>query len=42
MCKGCRARHVALLPSGPKCLGGDNDIKCALSPIQVAAMAAVA
>ncbi|XP_061373117.1 DNA-dependent metalloprotease WSS1-like [Gastrolobium bilobum] len=35
-----RAHHGALLPSGPRCLGGDNYIKSALSPIQAAAMAA--
>ncbi|XP_019055930.1 PREDICTED: DNA-dependent metalloprotease WSS1-like isoform X2 [Nelumbo nucifera] len=35
-----RARHGALLPSGPKRLGGDGDIMVALSPIQAAAMAA--
>ncbi|KAJ1405867.1 WLM domain [Sesbania bispinosa] len=35
-----RAQHRALLPSGPQCLGGDNNIKSALSPIQAAAMAA--
>ena len=35
-----RARRRALLPSGPQRLGGDNNIKSALSPIQAAAMAA--
>ncbi|KAK1276014.1 hypothetical protein QJS04_geneDACA003974 [Acorus gramineus] len=35
-----RARAGALLPSGPKRLGGDSDIMTALSPIQAAAMAA--
>lgn len=35
-----RARVEALLPSGPKRLGGDSSIKAALSPIQAAAMAA--
>ncbi|KAK7270601.1 hypothetical protein RJT34_25893 [Clitoria ternatea] len=35
-----RAHHRALLPSGPQYLGGDNNIKSALSPIQAAAMAA--
>ncbi|ERN07254.1 hypothetical protein AMTRI_Chr12g240860 [Amborella trichopoda] len=35
-----RARLEALLPSGPKRLGGDGDIMSALSPIQAAAMAA--
>ncbi|XP_008229369.1 PREDICTED: DNA-dependent metalloprotease WSS1-like [Prunus mume] len=35
-----RARHGALLPSGPRRLGGDSNIKAALSPIQAAAMAA--
>eukprot|EP00262_Sarcandra_glabra_P002553 TRINITY_DN12942_c1_g1_i1.p1 TRINITY_DN12942_c1_g1~~TRINITY_DN12942_c1_g1_i1.p1 ORF type:complete len:320 (+),score=57.96 TRINITY_DN12942_c1_g1_i1:153-1112(+) len=35
-----RARIGAILPSGPKCLGGDSDIMVALSPIQAAAMAA--
>lgn len=35
-----RARRGALLPSGPKRLGGDSNIKAALSPIQAAAMAA--
>ncbi|RDY01541.1 hypothetical protein CR513_15108, partial [Mucuna pruriens] len=35
-----RGHHRALLPSGPQYLGGDNNIKSALSPIQAAAMAA--
>ncbi|XP_020573095.1 DNA-dependent metalloprotease WSS1 isoform X2 [Phalaenopsis equestris] len=35
-----RARVGALLPSGPRRLGGDDVIMCALSPIQAAAMAA--
>jgi len=35
-----RARHRALLPSGPQYLGGDKNIKSSLSPIQAAAMAA--
>ena len=35
-----RARRGALLPSGPNRLGGDSNIKAALSPIQAAAMAA--
>ncbi|XP_043711380.1 DNA-dependent metalloprotease WSS1-like [Telopea speciosissima] len=35
-----RARQGALLPSGPKRLGGDSEIMVALSPIQAAAMAA--
>ncbi|XP_017423979.1 DNA-dependent metalloprotease WSS1 isoform X2 [Vigna angularis] len=35
-----RARHSALLPSGPQYLGGDTNIKSSLSPIQAAAMAA--
>ncbi|CAI9114559.1 OLC1v1015307C1 [Oldenlandia corymbosa var. corymbosa] len=35
-----RAKQGALLPSGPKRLGGDSSIKAALSPIQAAAMAA--
>lgn len=35
-----RARRGALLPSGPNRLGGDSNIKDALSPIQAAAMAA--
>ncbi|WVZ82202.1 hypothetical protein U9M48_029490 [Paspalum notatum var. saurae] len=35
-----RARNGALLPSGPRKLGGDNDIMSALSPVQAAAMAA--
>ncbi|KQK19194.1 DNA-dependent metalloprotease WSS1 [Brachypodium distachyon] len=35
-----RARNGALLPSGPRKLGGNNDIMSALSPIQAAAMAA--
>ncbi|KAJ0076308.1 hypothetical protein Patl1_34865 [Pistacia atlantica] len=35
-----RARHGALLPSGPNRLGGDSNIKAILSPIQAAAMAA--
>ena len=35
-----RARHGALLPSGPNRIGGDSSIKAALSPIQAAAMAA--
>ncbi|CAK7325099.1 unnamed protein product [Dovyalis caffra] len=35
-----RARRDTLLPSGPKRVGGDSNIKAALSPIQAAAMAA--
>ncbi|CAN1143723.1 DNA-dependent metalloprotease WSS1 [Linum perenne] len=35
-----RARRGTLLPSGPQRLGGDGNIKTALSPIQAAAMAA--
>ena len=35
-----RARNGALLPSGPRKLGGNNDIMSALSPMQAAAMAA--
>ncbi|XP_059640350.1 DNA-dependent metalloprotease WSS1-like [Cornus florida] len=35
-----RAQRGALLPSGPKRVGGDNNIMAALSPIQAAAMAA--
>lgn len=35
-----RARRDALLPSGPKRVGGDSNIKAALSPVQAAAMAA--
>lgn len=35
-----RARNGALLPSGPRKLGGNNAIMSALSPIQAAAMAA--
>ncbi|KAK7325329.1 hypothetical protein VNO77_29491 [Canavalia gladiata] len=35
-----RAHHRALMPAGPRYLGGDNNIKSALSPIQAAAMAA--
>lgn len=35
-----RARLGPLLPSGPKRLGGDSTIMCALSPVQAAAMAA--
>ncbi|XP_020277299.1 uncharacterized protein LOC109851528 isoform X1 [Asparagus officinalis] len=35
-----RARNGALLPSGPRRLGGDSEIMTALSPIQAAAMAA--
>ncbi|XP_077238277.1 DNA-dependent metalloprotease WSS1-like [Tasmannia lanceolata] len=35
-----RARAGALLPSGPRRLGGDGNIMSALSPIQAAAMAA--
>lgn len=35
-----RSRVGALLPSGPKRLGGDSSIKAALTPIQAAAMAA--
>lgn len=35
-----RARNGALLPTGPRKLGGNNDIMSALSPIQAAAMAA--
>lgn len=35
-----RARHRALLPSGPQYIGGDTNIKSSLSPIQAAAMAA--
>ncbi|XP_061975323.1 uncharacterized protein LOC133697022 [Populus nigra] len=32
-----RARRDTLLPSGPKRVGGDNNIKAALSPIEAAA-----
>ncbi|KAK9089875.1 hypothetical protein Scep_028957 [Stephania cephalantha] len=35
-----RSRLGAMLPSGPNRLGGDSNIKAALSPIQAAAMAA--
>ncbi|KAG5538071.1 hypothetical protein RHGRI_025230 [Rhododendron griersonianum] len=35
-----RAQRGALLPSGPKRIGGDSSIMSALSPIQAAAMAA--
>lgn len=35
-----RARIGALLPSGPRRLGGDSEIMSALTPIQAAAMAA--
>lgn len=35
-----RAQRGALLPSGPVRLGGDRNIKAALSPVQAAAMAA--
>uniref|UniRef100_A0A2P2K1E2 Uncharacterized protein n=1 Tax=Rhizophora mucronata TaxID=61149 RepID=A0A2P2K1E2_RHIMU len=35
-----RARRGALLPSGPQRLGGDGNMKAALSPVQAAAMAA--
>ncbi|KAM0918364.1 hypothetical protein ACQ4PT_008924 [Festuca glaucescens] len=35
-----RARNGALLPSGPRKLGGNNDIMRVLSPVQAAAMAA--
>ncbi|KAJ4836095.1 hypothetical protein Tsubulata_043045 [Turnera subulata] len=35
-----RARLGTLFPSGPRRLGGDGNIKAALSPIQAAAMAA--
>ncbi|XP_072980869.1 DNA-dependent metalloprotease WSS1 [Typha angustifolia] len=35
-----RARTGALLPSGPRRLGGNDEIMAALSPIQAAAMAA--
>ncbi|XAR67378.1 Ubiquitinyl hydrolase 1 [Bertholletia excelsa] len=35
-----RSRLSSLLPSGPKCVGGDSSIMVALSPIQAAAMAA--
>uniref|UniRef100_A0ACD5Y1F3 Uncharacterized protein n=1 Tax=Avena sativa TaxID=4498 RepID=A0ACD5Y1F3_AVESA len=35
-----RARNGALFPSGPRKLGGNNDIMSALSPVQAAAMAA--
>ncbi|KAI4387099.1 hypothetical protein MLD38_004957 [Melastoma candidum] len=35
-----RARRGALLPPGPRRLGGDSDIRIALSPTQAAAMAA--
>ncbi|KAM0921140.1 hypothetical protein ACQ4PT_007036 [Festuca glaucescens] len=35
-----QARNGALLPSGPRKLGGNNDIMSALSPVQAAAMAA--
>ncbi|GAV65824.1 hypothetical protein CFOL_v3_09338, partial [Cephalotus follicularis] len=35
-----RSKRDILLPSGPRLIGGDNNIKAALSPIQAAAMAA--
>lgn len=35
-----RAKRGSLLPSGPRRIGGDSNIKSALSPIQAAAMAA--
>ncbi|GAV74410.1 zf-RanBP domain-containing protein/WLM domain-containing protein [Cephalotus follicularis] len=35
-----RSKRGILLPSGPRRIGGDNNIKAALSPIQAAAMAA--
>ncbi|KAG0513222.1 hypothetical protein BDA96_10G083400 [Sorghum bicolor] len=35
-----RARNGALLPSGPRKLGGNSEIMSALSPVQAAAMAA--
>lgn len=35
-----RANRGSLLPSGPRRIGGDSNIKSALSPIQAAAMAA--
>ncbi|EEF39356.1 conserved hypothetical protein [Ricinus communis] len=35
-----RARRGAVLPSGPQRVGGDGNIKTALSPVQAAAMAA--
>src|SRR4051812_45640776 len=35
-----QTRNGVLLPSGPQRLGGDSNIKSALSPIQAAAMAA--
>ncbi|KAL2932789.1 DNA-dependent metalloprotease WSS1 [Bienertia sinuspersici] len=35
-----RSQHGPLLPSGPRRIGGDSNIKAALSPIQAAAMAA--
>jgi len=35
-----RAQQGALLPTGPRRIGGDSSIKAALSPIQAAAMAA--
>lgn len=35
-----RAKRGSLLPSGPRRIGGNNDIKESLSPIQAAAMAA--
>ncbi|GAV84062.1 hypothetical protein CFOL_v3_27506, partial [Cephalotus follicularis] len=35
-----RSKRGILLPSGPRLIGGDNNIKAALNPIQVVAMAA--
>ncbi|WOG89420.1 hypothetical protein DCAR_0208658 [Daucus carota subsp. sativus] len=35
-----RAKHGSLLPSGPRRIGGDSNIRAVLSPIQAAAMAA--
>ncbi|GAV89502.1 hypothetical protein CFOL_v3_32916, partial [Cephalotus follicularis] len=35
-----RSKRGILIPSGPRLIGGDNNIKAALSPIQAAAMAA--
>lgn len=35
-----RAKRISLMPSGPRRIGGDTNIKSALNPIQAAAMAA--
>ncbi|GAV67460.1 hypothetical protein CFOL_v3_10965, partial [Cephalotus follicularis] len=35
-----RSKRGILLPSGPRLIGGDNNIKATLSPIQAAAIAA--